>query len=409
MKKVYWFDEHSSSKYNGIGTYRNILLPRLGADDNIDLTLVSLNSDGLDLTFTSNDIYNEIVIPSIAGGDWEENGALILPALKQYIRDDLNNVFMLNHSPCNKFAAIIKELFPLSKLTFTIHDQAWCSALWGSYNLLRQILVDRKEPDGLDKGIIDYVKKRARKDREMYDMVDAVICLSESTHKVLTEVYGVIEGKVHTIPNGYKGSVTTLLDRSVVRQKLGFREDEIVILFVGRPSANKGIMPILSSIKQVLNVHPNIKCVFTGTPGGLSSFWKFAADIAAHIICIGQVPHDSLRQWYKAADVGIIASYSEQCSYAALEMMEYGLTIVASDGNGVRDMFIDGKNAFVAEIGNVLDSRPFVNNLTDAINRALSATIMTKQRFADNNTRLLHRSYSPERMTAGYVNLLTVL
>ena len=406
---VFWFDELSSSKNNGIGTYRNILLPRLSKKPDIDLTLISLNCDVLDLKFAEKDGYKEFIVPNIAGGEWRNNGALILPVLRQYIEDSTDNIFMLNHSPCNDFAKMLKELFPLSKVTFTIHDQAWCSTLLGSYDLLQQILVEGIKPDALSTDAVEYVKQRAQQDIELFEMVDAVICLSETTRKVLAELYGIAKSKIHFIPNGYECSGTSRIEKSAVRRQLRLRDDEDVMLFVGRPSANKGILPILLAMTKLLSSRPNLKCVFTGSPAGLSKFWHVAGEIAPNIICIGQVPHQELCKWYSAADVGIIASYSEQCSYAALEMMEYGLPIVSSDGNGLCNMFTDGENACIAKIGNVFEPEPYAENLAKAIERTLSSPEETKKRMASTNHRLLSSKYSTNSMIDSYAQLLQTI
>ncbi len=403
MINVYWFDEHSSSKQNGIGTYRNILLPRLKKVSGINLTLVSLNSDCLDLEIKD----NEIIVPSIASGEWRDNGALILPVLKQYIEDTPNNVFMLNHSPCNEFAKTLKELFPLSKITFTIHDQAWCNTLRGSSDMLRQILIDGMTPKELSKDAISYVKSRATQDMELYKMVDAVICLSESTANVLKDIYGVPENKVHFIPNGYESSNYKRPEKSTIRKELGLREDDEVLLFVGRPSENKGIIPLLIAISQLKTTHPQIKCVFTGNLNGMSKFWNIGGKIASNLICIGHVPHDELQRWYAAADLGVIASYSEQCSYAALEMMECGLPIIASDGNGLKDMFKNEENAFVAHIDNVFNPDSYAVELAKRIDSALESSESFKNKMAKRNLKLLKDKYSADKMTQYYEHVLT--
>ena len=53
------------------------------------------------------------------------------------------------------------------------------------------------------------------------------------------------------------------------------------------------------------------------------------------------------------ADIGVLPSYTEQCSYVGLEMLAHRLPIVASDGFGMRCMFQEQANIRVAHIGNV--------------------------------------------------------
>ena len=66
-------------------------------------------------------------------------------------------------------------------------------------------------------------------------------------------------------------------------------------------------------------------------------------------------------------DIGIIPSYYEQCPYVAIEMMMYGLPIVVSDANGLRDMFTDKENAVVVPLGDRQNSKEFTGHIRDAL------------------------------------------
>ncbi|MDE6461378.1 MAG: glycosyltransferase [Muribaculaceae bacterium] len=408
MKNVhlYWIDEHNSSKRNGIGTFRDMLLPRLGAMRGVTLTLISLNADGLDLELKRNESYAEISVPMIADGHWRTHGDLIWPVLSKYIPDRENNVFMLNHSPCGAFVKSLKEMFSKSKITFTIHDQGWCTPLMGDGSALHDIMSGKHCPDSISEETAEYVRDLCKRDREMYDMVDAVVCLSDSTDKVLKEDYRLPTEKVHLIRNGYELTSRRRQNRLSARKELGLRTDEELLIFVGRPAKYKGIEPLLMALEKVRAKHPMMRCLFTGMPGNLDSFWEKAGKIAANIVCIGQVSHEELQKWYAAADVGIMASYSEQCSYAAMEMMAASLTIVASDGNGVRDMFTDGENAMVAKIGAVTDTEGYANELAAAIDRALCTTAHKRRQFAVTNRQLLLDKFSADGMAGFYHALI---
>lgn len=405
---VLWVDEHNSSKQNGIGTYRNQLIDKLGVMPDVNLTLISLNSDSTDLTIVKHEFGTEFAVPTIAGGNWRGNGPLIWPVLRQYIADSKANVFMLNHSPCSDFIRSLREMFPLSRITFTIHDQGWCSTLLGDSGLLRSITIDGRCPDGVDESDADYVRTRKTQDLDIYSNADKVVCLSESTRKVLLDIYGVEDNKITLIPNGYAptGATKKKPSKRLIRNKLGLQADDEVMIFVGRPTFYKGITAPLRAIKLLRTEHPHLRCIMAGSIKGLSNFWDDAAAIAPNLICIGQVSQSELRKWYAASDIGVMASYSEQCSYAALEMMNNGLMIVASDGHGVRDVFTDGENAMVAHIGDVFDVDTYAQSLAEAIDRALKASPAQKRRHAAANRHLLETRFSTDNMAKAYAEML---
>ena len=70
-----------------------------------------------------------------------------------------------------------------------------------------------------------------------------------------------------------------------------------------------------------------------------------------------------MEKWYQIADIGVLPSYTEQCSYVGLEMLAHHLPIVASDGFGVRCMFQEQINIRVAHIGNVKRLDEYKNEL----------------------------------------------
>lgn len=59
----------------------------------------------------------------------------------------------------------------------------------------------------------------------------------------------------------------------------------------------------------------------------------------------GRVDFETLKEYYKWADIGCIASLQEQCSYVAIEMAMFGLPIITTAVDGLDEMFIDAVSA----------------------------------------------------------------
>ena len=45
-----------------------------------------------------------------------------------------------------------------------------------------------------------------------------------------------------------------------------------------------------------------------------------------------------LFEFYQIADVGVMPSFHEQCSYVAIEMMMMGVPLITSDSTGLKEM-----------------------------------------------------------------------
>lgn len=405
---ILFVDEYDSSKYNGIGTYRDVLVPILGSNVDIELSLISLNSESDNLEIIERDYGVEYKFPIVDYGNWRACGELIWPLLSQYICDSFTNIFMFNHSPAAEFIESMQRIFPQSKSIFVVHDQGWCASLFGDGTLLSKI-EKGKAPHKLNPKVCDSVHSYCDKERAIYKIVDAVVCLSESTERYLLDIYGVPAEKVHKIYNGYLSDCKGLVRRNSARKRVGLLPDDEVLIFVARSVPHKGIIAMLKAVKLLRKSHPKLRCVLAGIPGGFINYWNIGKTIASNIILPGQLNQKELKLWLSASDIGVLSSYTEQCSYAALEMMNAGIPIVSSDGNGLCDMFEDGKDAFVVHIGNVRQVDKYAKRLAQKINQALTATEQEKCKLKKAARKKLRTKYSEKLMASKYIELFNSL
>lgn len=403
--RIFFIDEQNSSKQNGIGTYRNTLIPLLCTDKDVELTLLSLNADCDNLEAYERDFGTELLIPRVAGGNWRDNGEIIWPLLRIYIADNSHNIFIFNHSPAAEFIAAMQEVFPLSKSIFVIHDQGWCAPLLGNYKLLAAI--ERGTiPSKLSKETAKRVHTYCEIERNIYEKVDAIVCLSESTERILKDVYKIDANKIVRIHNGYHINQSGYISKAAARIRLGLRLDDELLIYVARPAEYKGIIPLLKAFESLRKNRPQLRIALIGNAAGYIKYWGIGSRNASGIILPGTLTPQMLRIWYSAADIGVISSYTEQCSYVALEMMNAGFPIVASDGNGLRDMFSDGENSYVARIGNINQVSGYIKRLKEKILQALSASEKDKLQLKKAARRNLRTKYSASLMAKQYLNLI---
>lgn len=53
---------------------------------------------------------------------------------------------------------------------------------------------------------------------------------------------------------------------------------------------------------------------------------------------MGSLDKNTLYSFYQIANIGIVPSHIEQCSYTCIEMMQSGLPLVVSDVDELREM-----------------------------------------------------------------------
>lgn len=402
--RILFIDDRPCSSQNGIGTFRDILTLSLSGYTNIYFVLVSLNSNVNEVIDMPHDRYREIQIPPYDGGKWRSSGSTIAEALRKIIPDAPDNIFIFNYSPCAEFIAHIKKAYPLSKTVFIVHDQGWCAPLLGDAKLLSKI-IQGQYPSIVSDSTASFVKDYCTKEISIYSLVDKVACLSDSTYQVLTNIYKIPHNKVVKIENGIVCHSQRNTSKSRSRHQLGIPNSEKVLIFVARPVRHKGIDVLLMALKQLNRKYPGVRCVIAGDVCKIAKHWNLAKDCAANIILPGFLPQTELRKWYAASDLGIISSYTEQCSFAALEMMNAGLPIVSSNGIGLNDMFIDQVNSFVAEIGNVTKVKSYAKRFAAKITEALQSPTELQNQYITHNRGLLRTKYSAPSMAQKYLEL----
>lgn len=400
-KKIFIVDEHQSSKQNGVGTYIQCLLHCMKGL-NIEVHFLSFNDDEKDFSIYEQDGCTCYCFPICNRGHMLESGDLCWPILKMYVADNKDNVFFVNHSPCVEFLRSLRELYKKSRIVFTIHDQGWTAPLMGDRNRLCEI-ISKSYPRKKQYETELFCKRYFRQERRMYQISDDVICLSENTKDILCHIYKIPIEKVHLIPNGYPTTESqySFAMRQQLRTDLGIGQEERVLLFVGRTVKAKGIDDLLTAFENLWKLDNQLRLVIAGEVFRLNDFAKLTPYSTAHITYTGLIPQEQLKKWYVAADIGVLPSYTEQCSYTGMEMMANGLLIVTTDGNGLTDMFRLGYNALVANIKHNLQE-----NLERTLNAALRLDNDRRASICHNAKETLQRRYSLSGMQEGYRSLL---
>ena len=133
------------------------------------------------------------------------------------------------------------------------------------------------------------------------------------------------------------------------REQLGLRDDERVILAVGRFSKEKALDDLVTAFAQLLRAQPQIKArlVLVGDGPERGPVQQLSAELGAqeYILFAGQVSDP--RPYYAAADVLAMPSLSEGSPLALLEAMAAGLPIVATEVGGVPEMVHHQQNALL--------------------------------------------------------------
>lgn len=399
MKNVYIIDDYATSKNNGIGTYIRELTYCL-KDIGINICLISFCHDTKMFRIKMDDGIIQMQFPTIPSF-FVKHYTIIDKFFRLYIEDSQENVFIFNHTPSELFIKIVMLSFPLSKFIFVIHDMTWTWSMFGDKTeLIKNIsdnnreLLKKKYPDM-------YLKYKEEK--RMFESVHRIVALSTETIELLHTIYGIPDKKIFYIPNGLSDAYHRILERekNKLKDKLFIPLREKLIVFAGRVHNIKGIYQVLNSLKKTVKTYPYFKLIVSGTIFEVKKVLEYAGEIATKITFTGHISKEQLNEWYQVADMGVLASYWEQCSYTGIEMMMHGLPVIASDGFCVEDMFKDGINAKIARIGDRSHPEEFENNLSEAFLQLLQSGELRSELGA-NGRKIYESKYHIKHMKEGY-------
>lgn len=406
MKKIFITNEYTTSKANGIGTFIQELIFCFNELE-ININVLLFNSNKTDFCIEEFDgicLYHFPVFPDQL---LQDNFCIIDKFLQLYIQDSSDNVFIINYSPSSKLMQELKHSHPLSKQIYIIHDMFWCSYLLGDVKTYIEIL--NKYKNNLVEKDSDILISSYKEEIQMCKLANHIVCLSDDTFQLLSEHYSIRIDKLSLIPNGISRLpiLWSLPEKKQFLSNLYFNNDEKILLYVGRMNEQKGFVVCIEAFKEVLQKYPSCRLVLVGAISDWCYVYKYSYPVISKIIFTGSLSPGELAKWYQVADIGIIPSYTEQCSYVGLEMMSYKLPIVASDGFGVRNMFHEGINARIANIGTRNGIKEFKTNLVYSI-----LDLLYSETTCNNLSRvareLCSKTYSISNMKAKYKELLGI-
>lgn len=337
---VYIFNENTRSSVFGVGTYIRELTNTL-KESHIHIVVIHMRSGKEYIFMTEEDSIHHWYFPAPqvvnVSMDYEKQQECyyrnIVYLLKLHITDTRQLVFHLNSNRCKGLAISLKQTFDCHVFT-VVHYSDWAIQLSGNLNRLKTILANI-QPDEQDREI----RRHIENDQLLYNTVDNVVCLSEYMQCVLKNEYRLNPIKISIIPNGLNDAPKITNSKSIRRRWL-LSNREKIILFVGRLDDLKGIGYLIMAFRKVLLHHPESRLLIAGD-GTYSTYMKISQDIFAKITYCGLFDKEKLFELYKIADIGVLPSFTEQCSYVAIEMMMHSLPMVTTAAPGLAEMTED--------------------------------------------------------------------
>ena len=154
--------------------------------------------------------------------------------------------------------------------------------------------------------------------------------------------------------NGYHGPAASDVreTRAEAQTALGLESGRRYVLTICRLMIWKRVDVILEALKEL----PDDVSLLIAGDGHMEAEWKALADqlgLAERAIFLGNVPHERIPLYIRAADVFVLNSEYEGLSHTLLEVQALGTPMIASGVCGNPEVVEDGVNGLLVEPGDV--------------------------------------------------------
>jgi glycosyltransferase involved in cell wall biosynthesis len=330
------------SGHFGQGSFVKALLPYFINDKTVSLTIVK--TDALDIAqpqLEKVDGVDTILIPQLIGSQLLTGEAApaqqyysvkLAGILYEFFRNKPNLIFWVNTIDYLNVCIESKAVFPRLKIFYVHHSFTWKYMLNmpdNTFKVLWQKGHNEVHPKAFE--MTGYQQKITL-------VADQTVTVTEHAKAFFTTILGTPAEKVKMIYNGVDPSVARSSKKSVLRRKYGFSKSDKILVICGRITKDKGIPDALRAFQIVAERNANLKLMIIGA-GYIAEYVHLAAPYWSRVIYTGELSQSAVSEFYTLADIGVIPSLHEQCSFTAIEMRLHRLPLIVSDVDGLQEVF----------------------------------------------------------------------
>jgi glycosyltransferase involved in cell wall biosynthesis len=130
---------------------------------------------------------------------------------------------------------------------------------------------------------------------------------------------------------------------TIIRDTLGLAENSVVVSYVGRLAAEKGIDVAMLAMREAVSRRPQVAFAVAGDGPDEARCHRLAPD---RTWFAGRLSGDRLSEFYAASDIFVFPSTTDTFGNVLLEAMASGLAIVAADVPQSREVVGDEAGVF---------------------------------------------------------------
>lgn len=416
---IFIFKSNARGMQYGMGTYIRELTEALLVYTGINIYIITYHSSEFN-EFSIEVIserYFKVNIPSPKltflhnNSSEKKYASAVVNLLADVISKNEEIVFQMNYIDDSPIIKKLKEKYT-HPIISVVHFSQWEQLFNGNKQKLNGLNLD------IPANNIEFTIFR---EKEMYQFSDHIISINRFMKDFIVEEYGILPDKISIVKNGINFSRFPEIsqgEKLKLKHNLGFNSHEKIILFSGRIDPDKGIFFLIDAFIDACKYMEDLRLVLIGQ-GKIQECLQKCQLFYGKITFTGFLSPEKVMSFYQIADVGVVPSIYEPCSYTRLEMIANKIPLILSRIDGFSDMFEDNQCMFIDPIvsadGEIsFNNKEFSNAILSlarddqmAENLALNAykNLVIKfsvSRMAEEMNNLYHTLIKSNKMTLEY-------
>ena len=203
---------------------------------------------------------------------------------------------------------------------------------------------------------------------------------------------GIAPEKIAVIPTPVDLEKFKAFEPEKVKQIKDDYFNKKIILYAGRLVKVKNLPLLLKAVAMIRNSKHNIILLIIGEGGEKAKLKRKVRrlEIEDAVVFISSAPQKDLVNYYHAADVFVLPSFSESLGKVLIEAGAAGCPVVSTETTGARDVVVEGRTGYLVPIGDE-------NVMVEKILKVLRMEESERKEMAKNAQRILEEKFSQEK------------
>ncbi len=225
-------------------------------------------------------------------------------------------------------------------------------------------------------------------DRIFGNFVDYFVAVSEANGRYLADTKGLPKKKVVVIRNGcdlarFKAASG---DRSTLRHKFGYSDDDPILIVPARLEPQKGHSVLIDAVPLICQQFPNLKVLCLGEGSLRTELEGIVAKKGLQSVVHFLGFQAEIRDWFALGDLTILSSFYEGLPLVAIESLAASTAVVATHVDGTPEVVVNNLSGLTVPPGQPAP-------LAEAICSLLKQPELIKQ-FGDAGRTLVETEFS---------------